>query len=576
MHVRNRKSWFGLAAIALALSGLTPPSARAADAFDPPALYYFSATGLTGAALKAELHNIIDDHTVVSYNNARYALQMTDQDPTNRDRLILFYDNTPLSLLGLSSSGINGWDAGVSWQREHTWPQSRQITSQGATTSTGPDYSDLHMLRPAGSSNQDRGNANYGGSGTTPGIVSGGYYFPGNPHKGEAARGAFYAAVRYDASDASTTNLELQNGNPAANQALMGDLASLLRYHYEDPVDTRERRRNDLIFRPDNWTNKPTNWNGAASYTQGNRNPFVDRPEYVWSVFGGFANDSRLSVATSSPDGSSSQSINFGRAIVGSALAPLSQSVTITKDGTAPTYYEVSTTGTATSTLTGRYNAFTYNAASTLTTVGLNADTSTAGLKSGQVRINNLDLTTSALGRGASDADDTIDLSLTVLARSNASLSPGSDLDNLQINLGAVELGSTATHSLSLHNLVSVIGFTANLDLDSITLTSAPASDLFGTSGGAEAFSTTLTPLTNLTPGSTTPFDILFTPTRAGPFSALLTLQVSDENIPGAAGGTPLQLTLTGLGTVVIPEPSCAILLGVSLGGILGRRRSRV
>lgn len=542
-----------------------------ADLFDAPFGYYSSTSGLSGAALKTALHDIIDGHTIVSYSNARYALQMTDQDPANRDRLILFYDNTPLNLIGLSSSGISGWDAGVSWQREHTWPQSRQITTQGASTSTGADYSDLHMLRPAGSSNQERGNANYGGTGTFPGIVAGGFYFPGNVHKGEAARGAFYAAVRYDGTDASTTNLELQNGNPAANQALMGDLASLLRYHYEDPVDTRERRRNDLIFRPDNWTNRPTNWNGAASYTQGNRNPFVDQPEYVWAVFGGFANDSRISVATPVADGSSSRGVDFGRVIVGTDVGTLSQSVTLTKDGVAPTYYEVTATGGASSSLLGRYNAFTFNPATASATVSLTPSTATLGLRSGQVRIDNLDLTTSAGGRGAADADDIINLSLAVVARSEASLSPSSNLDTLQLDLGTVDLGATATRSLWLHNLVALAGFTAALDVDAVSLAPSPGASLFGF-GPIGDFSTTLATFSNLSAGTSISFDIAFTPSQAGTFSAILTLLVSDENIPGAAPGTPLTVNLTGLGIVVIPEPAAA--LPIALGAVfLGRRR---
>jgi endonuclease I len=570
MSYRRTWIWAGVLAGVVAAAGVR------ADIYDAPAGYYASAAGLNGAALKYALHGVIDDHTVVSYNNARYALQMTDQDPTNRDRLILFYDNTPLSLIGLSASGINGWDSGASWQREHTWPQSRQITSSGATTTTGADYSDLHMLRPAGSANQDRGNANYGGTGTVPGIVSGGYYFPGNAHKGEAARGAFYAAVRYDGSDANTVNLELQNGNPAANQGLMGDLASLLRYHYEDPVNTQERRRNDLIYRSDNWTNKPSNWNGAASYTQGNRNPFVDHPEFVWSVFGGSANDSRISVATAAGDGSSAKVVDFGRVIVGASVGALSQPLTISKDGVAPTYYEVTTTGSATSSVVGRYNAFTYNAGSAVTQIGLNASTATPGLRTGEVRVNNLDLTSSGAGRGSADGDDVVSLQLSVLARSEASWSASANVDSAAAMFGAVEVGTTATIAVSLHNLVAVAGgagFTAGLDVDAVSLVSVPGSDLFGVAGGAEAFAADLGVSSNLLAGDEIEFDVTFTPTQSGPFAAMLTVWVSDENLPGAGAGTPLTLSLSGLGTVVIPEPG---MLGVLVGvWVLGRRRAR-
>ena len=50
----------------------------------------------------------------------------------------------------------------------------------------------------------------------------------------------------------------------------MGRLAVLLDWHYADPVDVFERTRNDVV----------------ASY-QGNRNPFVDHPEWVDCLFAG-------------------------------------------------------------------------------------------------------------------------------------------------------------------------------------------------------------------------------------------------------------------------------------------------
>ena len=38
---------------------------------DPPAGYYQSAEGKWGEALKTALHNIIQGHTVLSYDNAK-------------------------------------------------------------------------------------------------------------------------------------------------------------------------------------------------------------------------------------------------------------------------------------------------------------------------------------------------------------------------------------------------------------------------------------------------------------------------------------------------------------------------
>ena len=50
--------------------------------------------------------------------------------------------------------------------------------------------------------------------------------------------------------------------------AYMGDLSVLLLWHAEDPADELERNRNDSVFSD-----------------QGNRNPFIDHPEWAACVF---------------------------------------------------------------------------------------------------------------------------------------------------------------------------------------------------------------------------------------------------------------------------------------------------
>lgn len=559
---------------------------RAAVAdFDPPPTYYNAALNpdgsvMVGSSLKSALYGIISTGTVqISYDNARKALQVIDEDVGNPEHMILFYDNTSLDLSVINPSGTNtgsnikGWDMGVSWQREHTWPQSRQVGTAGATTSSGPDYSDLHMLRPAGASNQARSALNYGGSSSNtsnpsgPGqTVVGGitYYYAGNAHKGDAARASFYAAVRYNGSQVATTDLELVNGNPAINTSQMGDLASLLRWHYEDTVDTYERRRNDLVYSSANWSaSSRYNDIGSVTYAQGNRNPFVDHPEWVWAIFGDQSNDSRLSVATPASDGTSSASVNIGRVIVGGSSSSLSQSVTISKEGDDPTYFGVSTTGSATASLTGRNNAFTYANGTRSMIVGLVADTSTTGTKSGTVIIDNLDITAGGgTGRGLNDGNDTITVSVDVINHSNASFNASSDVNSLSVNLGNVLVGYTAASAAALRNLSS--GATASLDLDSISA-----------AGDTSLFWLELTPFAGLSPGAADWFGFSFSPTSVGTFSVTYTLYTSDENIPGATSGTPLTLTLTGTGILMsgIPEPSS--LLGCSVGLLMLLRPRR-
>ena len=107
--------------VVAALAGL----ARA-DAYDPPASYYSTATG-TGATLKQQLHNVIDGHQVITYDDLRVAMQKTDASLNDPSRMVLFYEGTLLNVGAINPGGpIPGWDSGASWSREHTWPASRQ------------------------------------------------------------------------------------------------------------------------------------------------------------------------------------------------------------------------------------------------------------------------------------------------------------------------------------------------------------------------------------------------------------------------------------------------------------------
>ena len=131
-----------------------------ADLYDPPDNYYNAAVG-TGATLKTQLHDIIKGHTKLSYDSARTNLQITDADPNNPGHMLSVYDRVSIDVSSINPGGpIPGWDAGATWNREHTWPQSRGITS-----TSPPDGTDLFELRPSSSStNGSRSNLNYGGA----------------------------------------------------------------------------------------------------------------------------------------------------------------------------------------------------------------------------------------------------------------------------------------------------------------------------------------------------------------------------------------------------------------------------
>ncbi|MEM8836357.1 MAG: endonuclease [Planctomycetota bacterium] len=432
-------------AVMLSLIALPVACGAADDGFDPPAGYYSSATG-TGVALKNQLHNIIDNHSFRSYDQARVDLQDLDEDPDDPNNIILIYSGQSIP---------SQWTSGATWNREHTWPRSRGVGS------SGHDNSDLHMLRPCNPSvNSSRGNEPFGDS-------SSAYWDPGlfgvSQDRGEMARTMFYAAVRYDGSDSSTTDLELSNGFPSGNN--MGDLADLLEWHFANLPDTPERRRNDRI----------------GDLYQFNRNPFVDRPEFAWAVFGPGNNDSQISVGSPLANGSSNATIELGEVIGGGAL---SGSVSVFKTGSTPTTYTVTAGSGVTSSFDdGLARAFTSGNGSALIDFGFSA--AGLGAVSGTITIDNTDLTTAGIGQGSADGDDVITLSASVLDVAAPSWNPSSSQFTLNFEAD-VEIGDLpATIEIPVYNRVGSFD-RADLVLDGLMSSSADAELSLDASGSVE------------------------------------------------------------------------------------------
>jgi endonuclease I len=507
----------------------------AAAQYDPPATYYNSATG-TGTTLKAQLNNIIDGHSTVSYDDLRSVLQITDADPNNPGHMILVYNRESLNVAAINpGSAIPGWDFADTWNREHTWPQSRGLNGTGA-----PDGSDLHHLRPSRTTiNNDRAETNFGGAfGQAYDEVNDGgviYWYPGDADAGMIARSQFYMAVRYDGADSGTVDLELGAGNipnVSGNSdppPQLGNLTRMIQWHYVAIADDFERRRHQIVY--DDY--------------QGNRNPFIDHPEWVWSVFVDQQNDSQLYVgAAPNISGGSAVNVDLGPVIVGASV-PAAQNVTLNKNGDDGTYYEITTSGQATSSVTGKLNAFQVvtSGATPKTrtlTVGLNTTTTTAGMRSGTVTINNMDITTAGgSGKGANDANDTINVSLPVLDHANPSFSLLADQNTLNYDFGTVTMGSNVPlFQFDIANLIGTANYTAKLDLDSI-----------GVSGHGAKFPTDMFTFGNgsaLAAGASLSFDAAFDTSAVGSFAATYTLNFSDENLSGASSLGSLTLNFTG------------------------------
>src|SRR5699024_7370862 len=166
--------------------------------------YYEDAYGKEGAALKAALHEIIDDHHELSYSEVWDALRITDEDPNNPNNVILLYSGES------RSKDRNGGMVG-DWNREHTWAKSHGNFG----TSKGPG-TDIHHLRPTDVQvNSARGNLDfdYGGSANVKNCAEcnrdSDSWEPPDDVKGDVARMLFYMAVRYEEGD--KVDLELND-----------------------------------------------------------------------------------------------------------------------------------------------------------------------------------------------------------------------------------------------------------------------------------------------------------------------------------------------------------------------------
>lgn len=227
-----------------------------ADVESPTDNYYKDAIGKNGQALKNALHEIIDGHTELSYDQVWAALRETDEDPNNVNNVILFYSGDS------RSKTRNGGNVG-DWNREHTWAKSHGNFG----TSKGPG-TDIHHLRPTDvqvnslRSNLDFDNGGSAVKGCNGCFKTGSSFEAPDNVKGDVARILFYMATRYEKGD--KVDLELNDKLNNGSNPYHGKLSVLLKWHAQDPVDAFERNRNNVIQK----------W-------QGNRNPYIDHPEWV-------------------------------------------------------------------------------------------------------------------------------------------------------------------------------------------------------------------------------------------------------------------------------------------------------
>ena len=234
-----------------------------------PAGYYDSIDGLSGAALEQALQDIVADPNVVraqTYADIIDILQEADQNPEDSNQVWLVYTEQGRAKLDFQNNASNV----AKWNREHTFPRSLAgyNSIEADDTRDGKDIfwatkadslrhgnSDAHALRAAdGPENSLRGNQHYGQYNGPSGTLG--------SFKGDVARSVLFLQIRYN-------GLSVVNGYPSVS-GQMGDLATLLDWHRNDPPDDFEMNRNNVVYE----------W-------QFNRNPFIDQPdlvEYIWGT----------------------------------------------------------------------------------------------------------------------------------------------------------------------------------------------------------------------------------------------------------------------------------------------------
>jgi len=252
--------------------------------------YYSSANGLTG--LKTALHEIIKGHAVQGYGAlwGFYAANSLDVYYENDGSIIDIYSENPNGTDSYNytaitdqcgSSGFNS--EGDCYNREHSFPRS---WFGGAIE---PMNSDVHFIFATdGQVNSHRSSYPYGEVGTNEIVsnngsrrgtaqsglgYSGTVFEPIDEFKGDLARAAFYVATRYENIIAGwEANTQFSDAVLNGTNTLVFEtwyINLLKQWHQQDPVSQKERDRND-----------------AANIYQGNRNPFVDNPQFVEAIWG--------------------------------------------------------------------------------------------------------------------------------------------------------------------------------------------------------------------------------------------------------------------------------------------------
>ncbi len=258
-----------------------------------PAGYYNNAALKNCADLKTALKTIITTgNTPQSYSALWTQYQVSDVKPrtVGSGSANVIYDIysakpggvDPYQFTPVTNQCGNYNSENDCYNREHSVPQS---WFNGNTSTPGPTTDYLHIFPTDGFVNSKRSNFIFGevasasytslngsklGTSSFAGLT-GTVFEPLDSFKGDVARAFLYFVTRYQ------DNMSTYGNNSVAAQAFESNtfpsidipyLKLMLKWHNLDGVSAREMVRNN------------------AAYTfQGNRNPYIDHPEYVAMVW---------------------------------------------------------------------------------------------------------------------------------------------------------------------------------------------------------------------------------------------------------------------------------------------------
>jgi endonuclease I len=294
----SMKRAFWVAGLLLIVSVACGPERESGQVLTLPvtADYYANVRCEDPALCRQVLHDLIDDHQFIAYSSSTETdtwdmLEAACQDPRDSTRVLDVYKNESYAKVGGGNPIYN---------REHTWPKSYGFRNYDLNNYP---YTDGHHLFISNSSyNSLRANLPFRSCASdcseaatvnTASDAANSNWFSGKEttgswqtwmaRRGDVARALLYMDLRYaggvhGVTGAFEPDLVLtddqklitasKSGLNASGVAYMGSLSVLLTWHEQDPVDDIERRHNAQVYA-----------------FQGNRNPFVDHPEWVDCVY---------------------------------------------------------------------------------------------------------------------------------------------------------------------------------------------------------------------------------------------------------------------------------------------------